>query len=149
LILAQGHVDTTATLTSIKPDGNSLRLLLTLPSSSPPSHLFSLIPKGYVTLDGTSLTLTSVDASSRTFGVMLIAHTQEKVILSKKKVGDRVNVEFDVVAKGVEAIVSNILGSSSNGQESGSGNDGGFSALEQMVERVVEKVLARKTNQSS
>lgn len=67
---------------------------------------------------------------------MLIAHTQERVVLTGKKPGDRVNVEFDVVAKGVESIVSNIL--------SGGSSDGQGSAFEELVDRAVERALARR-----
>jgi riboflavin synthase len=109
----------------VTPDGNSLRLLLELPESTASELLPALVPKGFVTLDGTSLTLTEVDDKTQRFGVMLIAHTQEKVILSSKKPGDKVNVEVDVVAKTVAKVVLS----------------GG---LETLVEGIVEKVLRKK-----
>lgn len=84
-----------------------------------------LIPKGYVTIDGTSLTLTAVDDAKRTFGVMLIQHTQEKITLSKKKIGSKVNIEVDMVGKYVEKSVSAALS-------------------DEAIERVVERVLAKK-----
>lgn len=103
-----------------------------------------LIPKGYIALDGTSLTLTHLsipkpgeqhyEAGRGLFGVMLIAHTQTRTVVASKKVGDSINVECDVVGKGVESIVRNVL--------EGGGEAGG--ALEQLVERAVERVLARK-----
>ncbi|KAH8929150.1 riboflavin synthase [Atractiella rhizophila] len=107
----QGHVDTTAEILSITPDGNALSFLFHLPAGDiNDSLLTSLLPKGFITLDGTSLTLTSVDDEKRTFGVMLIAHTQEKIIMTRKKVGDKVNVEADLIAKGVEKVVRKLLG---------------------------------------
>ncbi|KAL8284198.1 hypothetical protein RQP46_004947 [Phenoliferia psychrophenolica] len=134
----QGHVDTTATILSITPDGDSLRYLFSLPLE----YFTPLIPKGYVALDGTSLTLTSLavpnpgSADYReghgTFGVMLIAHTQSRTVVGLKKVGESVNVEVDVVGKGVESIVRNVL----------EGGEGG--AMEAMIERAVERVLAKK-----
>ena len=122
------------TLVSKTSDGDSLRLLFQLPEATParPSLLPYLIPKGYVALDGTSLTLTSVDDSQRTFGVMLIQHTQEKITLGKKDTGAKVNVEVDMVGKYVEKSVMAALG--------GAGGDG----IRALVERVVEDVLARK-----
>lgn len=137
--LSQGHVDTTATILSLFPDSNSLRLTFQLPSSTPLtlSLLPSLIPKGYVTIDGASLMLTNVDDKAQTFSIMLIAHSQEKLVLSSKKVGDKVNVEVDSVGKFVEKAVR-------RGMEEimvGGGNGG---ALEGMVERVVERVLREK-----
>ncbi|KAI5476381.1 hypothetical protein MNV49_007830 [Pseudohyphozyma bogoriensis] len=136
----QGHVDTTATILSREPDGDSVRLLFSLPLAF---HT-PMIPKGYVAIDGTSLTLTSLDvpkpsdpnyrAGEGTFGVMLIAHTQSRTVVALKKVGDTVNIECDVVGKGVESIVRNVL--------EGGGEKGG--ALEHMIERVVEQVLVKK-----
>lgn len=103
-----------------------------------------MIPKGYIALDGTSLTLTSLDIPKRgeehyeegrgTFGVMLVAHTQTRTVVALKEVGDSLNVECDVVGKGVESVVRNVL-------ESG-GESGG--ALERMIERIVENVLVKK-----
>jgi riboflavin synthase len=119
----QGHVDTTAMLQSVVPTGNALTLTLRLtytPDSLPlPSSLSPyLIAKGYVTLDGASLTL--IDVSPATggristnkdekkdsrppseiveFSIMLIKHTQEVIGLSAKKAGDLVNIELDVSA---------------------------------------------------
>ncbi|SGY95317.1 BQ5605_C036g11486 [Microbotryum silenes-dioicae] len=137
----QGHVDTVAQLLSITPDGDSIRLLFSLPLS----FYYSLIPKGYIALDGTSLTLTHLsipregdeyytDGQTGLFGVMLVQHTQSRTVVAFKQVGDKVAVECDVVGKGVEAIVKNVL--QSGGEPNG--------ALEAMIERVVEKVLLQK-----
>ena len=75
-----------------------------------------LVEKGYITIDGASLTLTQVDDSSSLFGIMLIAYSQTKLTLSKKEVGDKVNIEVDCVGKYVlgsqdriEGIVERIL----------------------------------------
>ena len=96
-----------------------------------PSLLPYLIPKGYVAIDGTSLTLTAVDDARRTFGVMLIKHTQEKITLSKKAVGAKVNIEVDMVGKFVEKSVHAALG-------------GGGGPLRGLVEKIVEDVLVKK-----
>jgi riboflavin synthase len=101
-------VDSTATIIDRQQDGNSIRYLFQLPESAA-EYTLSLVTKGYVTIDGTSLTLTSTNAQDRTFGVMLIAHTQEKVIITSKGVGDKVNIEVDVVSKQVSAIVQQTL----------------------------------------
>jgi riboflavin synthase len=107
----QGHVDGTATIVSKTPDGNSIRYLFALPpgpNSSPNPLLPYLIEKGYVTIDGASLTLTEVSGPSSsasgqpnggTFGIMLIAHSQSKLTLTGKQPGDTVNVEVDCVGK--------------------------------------------------
>ena len=64
-----------------------------------------IVEKGYVTVDGASLTVTRVDDGEGWFEVMLISYTQEKVVTASKKVGDEVNVEIDVVGKYVEKSV--------------------------------------------
>jgi riboflavin synthase len=130
----QAHVDTTVTIVSRTPDGNSLRLTFQLaaPTSNRPSLLPYLIPKGYVALDGASLTITEVNDAERTFGVMLIEHTQEKITLAKKEVGTKVNVEVDMVGKYVEKSVLAALGSGEGGR------------LRELVEKIVEEKLNAK-----
>jgi len=130
----QAHVDTTATVIDRISDGDSLRIVFQLPepTQSRPSLLPYLIPKGYVTIDGASLTLTVVDDSRRTFGVMLIRHTQEKISLSKKEIGSKVNIEVDMVGKYVEKSVLAAL------------EGGGGQGMRALVEKVVEDVLAKK-----
>ncbi|KAF9074888.1 hypothetical protein BDP27DRAFT_1380967 [Rhodocollybia butyracea] len=130
----QGHVDTVATIVERSADGDSLRLRFQLPEPTPtrPSLIRYLIVKGYVAIDGASLTLTEVDDAARTFGVMLIQHTQEKITLGKKPLGAKVNIEGDVVGKYVEKSVTAALG--------GEGGEG----LRSMVEKVVADVLAKR-----
>lgn len=125
----QAHVDSTATVLSRVPDGDSLRLTFQLAESS---LLPYLIPKGYVTIDGASLTITGVHDADRTFSVMLIQHTQEKITLSKKPIGATVNIEVDMVGKYVEKSVVAALG------------DGSSSQFRTLVEKVVEDVLVKK-----
>lgn len=130
----QAHVDDTARIVTRVPDGDSLRLTFQLgnPTPSRPSLLPYLIPKGYVTIDGASLTLTDVSDADRTFSVMLIQHTQEKITLSKKPIGATVNIEVDMVGKYVEKSVLAALGDSSSSQ------------LRMLVEKIVESVLVKK-----
>lgn len=91
-----------------------------------------LIPKGYVTVDGASLTLTDVNDTRRTFSLMLIQHTQEKITLSRKAIGSKVNIEVDMVGKYVEKSVKAALG--------GDGDAG----LKSLVENIVTGILAKK-----
>ncbi|KAI9138036.1 hypothetical protein BKA69DRAFT_1031845 [Paraphysoderma sedebokerense] len=123
----QGHVDCTGTLTNMKPEQNSLWLTITVPSS----YIRYIIPKGYITLDGTSLTVCTVDPVKSCFTVMLISYTQQHVILPLKKVGDEVNVEVDMVGKYVENCISGLA------------VEGG--PLENVVERIVERMWAKKS----
>ena len=127
-------MDDTVTIISREPDANSLRLQFRVPEATPTRSSIQpyLIEKGFVTLDGASLTITTVNYSERIFGVVLIAHTQTKIDLANKAVGDRVNVEVDMVGKYVEKAVISALG----GQ--------GSSGLQAQIEKAVERVLAKR-----
>lgn len=127
-------MDNTASVITRVPDGDSLRLTFQLPEATPsrPSLLPYLIPKGYVTIDGASLTITAVDNSQRTFAVMLIQHTQEKISLPRKPIGAKVNIEVDMVGKYVE---KSVLAALEGGESHG---------IRAMVEKVVLEVLAKK-----
>ena len=61
-----------------------------------------IVPKGFIAVDGTSLTICDTDNEESWFTFMLIAHTQQAVIIPEKKEGEFVNVEVDVLAKMVE-----------------------------------------------
>lgn len=93
-----------------------------------PGVLVYIVEKGYITLDGASLTITKVDEKG--FEVMLVAYTQEKIIIPRKEVGQSVNVEVDMAGKYIEKQVKAQL-------ESGLGG-----ILEEMVQKAVEKRLA-------
>ena len=54
-----------------------------------------IVPKGFVAIDGTSLTVCEVDREKCTFTFMLVGHTQKNVVVTGKKVGEKVNVEVD------------------------------------------------------
>ncbi|KAF3491489.1 riboflavin synthase subunit alpha [Arthroderma uncinatum] len=126
----QGHVDTTAELLSVTPDGNSLVLRM---QPKDRSLLRYVVEKGFIALDGASLTITKVqDGEDGWWEVMLIAYTQDKVVTSKKQPGDSINVEIDLVGKYVEKTVHGYF----EGQTSGDS-----AALEKMVDRLVEKKL--------
>jgi len=126
----QGHVDTTAKILSVTPDGNALVLRL---QPRDKSVLRYIVEKGYVTLDGASLTITKVvDGEDGFWEVMLIAYTQEKIVTASKNAGEEVNVEIDIVGKYVEKSVQGYFAGTSSGE---------FSILEKMVGRIVEEKL--------
>lgn len=91
--LVSGHVDAVATVLERRPDGDSLRLRLEVP----PAHARFIAPKGSVTLDGVSLTVNEVEAAR--FGVNIIPLTSRLTTLGEAGVGDRVNLETDLVAR--------------------------------------------------
>jgi riboflavin synthase len=90
-----------------------------------------IVPKGYVCLDGTSLTVIDVDWEKRLFSVMLIAYTQSKVVMTSKDVGDLVNLEVDQMGKYVENTVRAML-------SSGSG------PVQTLIENAVKKILSER-----
>ncbi|KJA28347.1 hypothetical protein HYPSUDRAFT_197232 [Hypholoma sublateritium FD-334 SS-4] len=124
----QAHVDGTAAIVGREADGDSVRLRFAVKDAG---LLRFLVVKGYVTLDGASLTVTEVDDGAQTFGVMLIQHTQERITLGRKAVGATVNVEVDMVGKYVLKSVEAALG--------GDGAEG----IRGLIEKVVLDVLSR------
>ena len=101
----QGHVDDVGVITEMVPDGDSLSITV-----KPPARLLPyIVPKGFIAIDGTSLTVVDVDQSAGTFSFMLIEFTQQKVIIPKKKVGDQVNLEVDVISKYVEQSLAAVV----------------------------------------
>jgi riboflavin synthase len=126
----QGHVDTIATIFSVKEDGNSLVFRL---RPREKDVLRYVVEKGYVTLDGASLTVTKVDDAAGWFEIMLIAYTQEKVVTAGKREGEDVNVEIDMVGKYVEKSVQGYFEDTQRGEAA---------VLEKMIERIVGEKLA-------
>ncbi|CAI5711858.1 unnamed protein product [Peronospora effusa] len=91
----QGHVDGTGTILSFKREHDSLWVRISATSEI----MHDIVAKGYIAIDGTSLTVCEVDRTNGWFSVMLISHTQNHIILPLKKVGDHVNLEPDVLGK--------------------------------------------------
>jgi len=91
----QGHVDCTGTISKKYPENDSLWIEVTVPAE----YVNYIVEKGYIAIDGTSLTVCSVDAKTCTFTFMLVQYTQLHVIIPKKEVGDKVNIEVDVLGK--------------------------------------------------
>lgn len=94
----QGHVDATGVIKSLKPDRDALWLTV----ETSPALMRYVVSKGYIAIDGASLTV--VDTGLDWFNVTLIDYTQGKIVLPRKKPGDRVNLEVDILAKYVERI---------------------------------------------
>ena len=94
----QGHVDATGVIKSFRPDKDALWLTV----ETDPALMRYIVTKGYIAIDGTSLTV--VDTGADWFNVTLIDYTQQRIILPRKKPGDRVNLEVDILAKYVERL---------------------------------------------
>ena len=98
--IVQGHVDATGEVESVASEGDALLIRF----DAPPSVMRYVVEKGFVAVDGISLTV--VDCDSRTFTVTVIPHTRDNSTLGSRKVGDTVNLEADVIAKYVERLSS-------------------------------------------
>ncbi|XP_051185289.1 riboflavin synthase [Lolium perenne] len=98
----QGHVDGTGQIAAFRPEGDSVWVTV----RAPPEILRLLVPKGFVAVDGTSLTVVNVDEDGGWFDFMLVRYTQDNVVLPKKKVGDKVNLEADILGKYVVKLLA-------------------------------------------
>ena len=92
----QGHVDGTGEVQSVERDADALLVRI----GCPPALMRTIVPKGYVAVDGTSLTV--IDTGDDWFTLTLIAHTRPLVVLGAKGPGDPVNIETDIIAKYAE-----------------------------------------------
>jgi riboflavin synthase len=91
--IVSGHVDGVGTLVAKTPEGDSMRLTFEVPADLAPF----IAPKGSVCLNGVSLTVNEVDGNR--FGVNLIPHTLENTTFGGSAIGDRINVEIDMLAR--------------------------------------------------
>ena len=96
--IVQGHIDGVATVKSIKQKGNSRLFTFEVPKQLGRY----IVEKGSIAVNGISLTV--IDASNKTFTVGIIPYTWRHTMLSSAKVGDRVNIEVDILAKYLEKL---------------------------------------------
>lgn len=102
--VVQGHVDGVGIIRRIATEGSSKRIRVT----APPALARYLVEKGSVTVDGVSLTITAVSEvgfSEPWFEIALIPFTLKVTVLGHKSVGDRVNLEADILAKYIERLM--------------------------------------------
>lgn len=96
----QGHVDGKALITDIKEDGEEA-LLVTF--TAPKSLLHYIVKKGYIAIDGMSLTVVTV--TKKNFLVTFIPYTKEHTIVKNYAVNTIVNLEVDILAKYIEKLI--------------------------------------------
>jgi riboflavin synthase len=96
----QGHVDCTSRVISFEQRGGDYRLAVELPAE----FARYVACKGSIAIDGISLTIAEV--SPQSFAVWIIPHTKRHSNLSRAEAGILVNLEFDILAKYVERIIS-------------------------------------------
>ncbi len=95
----QGHVDGRGTVVSVTPDQDAWIMEI-----RPPADLLPyIVSKGFIGVDGTSLTV--AERLPDTFTVSLVIYTWEHTTLSRRAVGQAVNLEVDILAKYVEQLV--------------------------------------------
>lgn len=97
--LVTGHVDGTAKIINVKPEGDSHMLQL----EAPQNLARYIAEKGSITLDGVALTVNKADKNR--FEVNIIPHTWKHTTLSARKPGDAVNIEIDPLARYVERLM--------------------------------------------
>ena len=96
--LVQGHVDDTGRVASVIWEGEAMLVRF----DAPPEVMRFTVEKGFIAVDGVSLTITTKDASS--FWVSVVDYTRKHTTLGSKQVGDPVNLEVDIIAKYVEQL---------------------------------------------
>lgn len=97
--IVSGHVDAVAEVVDMTPEGDSMRFSF----EAPADFAKYVAPKGSVCLDGVSLTVNEVDGNR--FGVNIISHTQSATSFGERKIGDRINMEIDTIARYVARIL--------------------------------------------
>ena len=97
--LVYGHVDGVGKVAAMTPEGGSVRFIFEVPTDLAPF----IASKGSVAVDGISLTVNEVRGNR--FGVNVISHTQAVTTLGQAKVGQRVNLEVDMLARYVQRLL--------------------------------------------
>ena len=97
--LVQGHVDGRGRLTSTKPEGDCVIMRIRAPKRLMPY----IVEKGFIAIDGISLTIVRKGVSS--FTISVIPYTSENTTLKERYVGDAANLEVDMLAKYVESLL--------------------------------------------
>jgi riboflavin synthase len=98
--IVQGHVDASGRIMSIRPEGDCVIFRV----RSPKRFMPYIVEKGFIAVDGISLTVASKGATSFTLSV--IPYTLQNTNLREKSAGHRVNLEVDILAKYVESLLT-------------------------------------------
>ncbi len=96
--LVQGHVDATGRVVTIGGDDEAMIMGF----EAPPEVMRYLVEKGFIAVDGVSLTV--IDREVNSFRVSVVDFTRRHTILGARRVGDTVNLEVDIIAKYVEQL---------------------------------------------
>ena len=96
--LVQGHADDTGRVASVIRDIGAMLIRF----EAPPEVMRYIVEKGFIAVDGVSLTIVTKDTSS--FRVSIVDYTRKHTTLGNRQVGDPVNLEVDIIAKYVEQL---------------------------------------------
>jgi len=124
--IVSGHIDGVGRIKDVRPEQNARVVTI----EAPASVLALIVEKGSIAIDGISLTVASVGAT--TFSVSIIPHTGEQTVLLRKRAGDMVNLENDIVGKYVQKLLAG--GAANDAPVTGAGNARGGLTLEYLQE---------------
>lgn len=98
--IVSGHIDGTGRVKEVRPEQNAQVVTI----EAPRGIMDLIVEKGSIAIDGISLTVAAVGRT--TFSVSLIPHTAEQTVLLKKRAGDVVNLENDIIGKYVQKLLA-------------------------------------------
>ena len=98
--IVQGHVDGTGDITGLTPEADCFIMEIQAPETLTPY----IVEKGFIAVDGISLTV--VQSSEFRFTISVIPFTMQNTNLRERAVGDKVNLEADILAKYVESLLA-------------------------------------------
>jgi riboflavin synthase len=101
--MVQGHVDGVGRIRSVIDDGNSKIIII----EAAKNIIENVVEKGFITVDGTSLTV--VDRNADSFSIAIIPFTFDHTTMNERPEGSKVNLEADVTAKYVANLVEPYL----------------------------------------
>ena len=122
--IVSGHIDGQGTVRDIKRDDNAIWYYI----EAPAEIMRYIVEKGSIAIDGISLTVAKV--TETTFAVSIIPHTAAETTLSERKMGDKVNLENDIIGKYVEKLAGPYTGGAGG---SGSGSGSGGLTMEKLI----------------
>ncbi|MFP4333565.1 MAG: riboflavin synthase, partial [Campylobacterales bacterium] len=93
--LVQGHIDSIGVIDSIVKNSNSYDVYIKLQDEA----FLLAVPKGSIAVDGVSLTINSINKSSKTIRLTIIPHTFKNTLFATYKKGIRVNIESDMMVR--------------------------------------------------
>lgn len=130
--MVQGHVDTIAQIINREIESNSIIFTFKLRDEE---FINYIVHKGFICIDGTSLTVINVDYKSKTFKIMMVAYTQSKVIMPLRENSEWCNIEVDLTGKLIARQVELNLSAQLQNENS---------QLQQLVDKIVEEKLKEK-----